>query len=513
MTNYREILRLHALSISKQRIAKMLGCSRNTVAKVIGLAYQAKMAGTFREDLSDEELQKVLFASSASGIERKKPDFEMIHKELAKSGVTLSLLWHEYCLESKRQNEIPLMYSRFCESYREFAMTKKATMHIQRKPGEIIEVDWAGTTLPLIDRLSGEVSEASIFVGVLPCSQYGYVEAFLSRNEEAWITAHNHMYQTFGGVSKLLVPDNLKTGVLKHTSEEVLLNKTYQEMAEHYGTVILPARVRAPKDKASVEMNVHVITTWIIASLRNTRFFSLSELNEAIREKTEEYNRKPFQKKEGSRRSVFIEEEQAYLLPLPQQPYVCSMWKIAIVQFNYCIDVDKMHYSVPYEYIRQKVEVRSTVRVIEVFFKGLRIASHPKLHGKPGQYSILKEHMPPDHQKYIEWDGARFRQWAAKMGPNTATVVEVLLTRTQVEQQGYKSAMALLKCADKYSMKRLENACKRALSYTPSPSYQNIKRILLSGQEQQEDSSLKEEIEPNNPYGFVRGSAYYGGKK
>ena len=170
----------------------------------------------------------------------------MIHKELAKSGVTLSLLWHEYCLESKRQNEIPLMYSRFCESYREFAMMKKATMHIQRKPGEIIEVDWAGTTLPLIDPLSGEVSEASIFVGVLPCNQYGYVEAFLSRNEEAWITAHNHMYQTFGGVSKLLVSDNLKTRVLKHTSEEVLLNKTYQEMAEHYGTVILPARVRAP---------------------------------------------------------------------------------------------------------------------------------------------------------------------------------------------------------------------------------------------------------------------------
>lgn len=511
MTNYREILRLYALGISKQSIAKTMGISRNTVVKVIEHANQAKLIGAVGGSVSDEELQASLFPNRAETQARKKPDFETIHKELAKSGVTLSLLWHEYCLESKRQNEIPLMYSRFCENYREFAQTKKATMHIHRKPGEVIEVDWAGTTLPIIDSLSGEVSEASIFVGVLPSSQYGYVEAFLSRNEEAWISAHNHMYHYFGGVSKLLVPDNLKTGVLKHTSEEVVLNKTYQEMAEHYGTVILPARVRAPKDKPSVEMSVNVITTWIIASLRNTRFFRLSEVNEAIQEKTEEYNTKPFQKKEGSRRSVFLEEEKAFLLPLPSDVYELSTWKVATVQFNYCIDVDKMHYSVPYEYIRQRVEVRSTERVIEVFYNALRIASHPKLQGKPGQYSILKEHMPADHQKYIEWDGDRFRQWATKIGPHTATVIEVLLTRTAIEQQGYKSAMALLKLADKHSIQRLENACKRALSYTPAPSYQNVKRILLSGQDK--EIITTEEHEPANPYGFVRGNAYYGGKK
>jgi hypothetical protein len=305
------------------------------------------------------------------------------------------------------------------------------------------------------------------------------------------------------------VPDNCKTAVIhNHDWNNPQVNAVYHEMAEHYNCAIVPARVRAPKDKPNAEGTVGVISTWIIAALRDEQFFSLAELNAAIRQKLYEFSRKPFQKKEGTRYDIYRQEELPMLLPLPQQPYELAEWKQATVQFNYHVSVDGMYYSVPYEYIKRKVDVRATASTIEVFYKQTRIASHRRLYGRKGQYSTVTAHMPEDHQKYLEWNGERFRRWGAQIGPSTAAVVHAILTSKRVEQQSYRSCMGLLKLTDRYSPKRLENACALALSYTSSPSYKNVKDILAAGR----DKPVAEEPDANaepNPYALTRGSDYY----
>ena len=355
--------------------------------------------------------------------------------------------------------------------------------------------------------LTGEIIPAYIFVATLNYSGYAYVEAFLSRNQENWIAAHVNTYRFFGGSTRILVPDNLKTGVLKNTKSEVVLNRTYQEMAEHYGTAVLPARVRKPKDKPSVEGAVGVISTWIIAALRNWKSFTLRELNEAIRGKLEEYHHKPFQKREGSRLSVFLEEEKPMLQPLPPRAFEFAGWRICTVAYNYHIYVEKMFYSVPSVYIKKKVDVRLTINMVEVFLDSERIASHARKHGRPGQYSTLPEHMPEDHRKYTQWNAERFHSWARGIGENTVAVVKAILASRKIEQQSYRACMALLKLSDKYSDSRLEAACKRALSYTPSPSFKSIQTILATGQDELPD---EETPDPSAEFGFTRGPGYYG---
>ena len=510
MTNYREILRLNNQGISQRSIAASCACSRNTVAKVLSLAQEIDVAWPLREGISDNDLHRLFFPEAAAPPSRKRPDYEYIHKEMAKCGVTLSLLWSEYCESCRQSNEIPLMYSQFCHYYQQFTVKNKVTMHIHRKPGEQIEVDWAGQTTPVIDRVTGEIINAYIFIGVLSSSQYAYVEAFLSQNQECWIAAHVNMYKFFGGVTRILVPDNLKTGVEKASWYSPVINKVYQEMAEHYGTAVIPARVRRPKDKPNAEGSVKIISTWILAALRNQQFFSLAELNSTIKEKLLAYNCKPFQKKEGSRLSVFLEEEKPMLLPLPAAPYELATWKIATVQFNYHISVEKMHYSCSYEYIKQKVDVRITQNVVEVFFNNLRICSHPRLYGRPGQYSTVTAHMPEDHKKYTQWNAERFIVWGESIGPNTAVTVKAILSSHKVEQQGYRSCVGLLKLADKYSVVRLEAACCKALSYTPKPGYQNIKTILTTGQDKVPVEKASPPTDDSASHGFTRGAGYYG---
>jgi transposase len=436
MTNYREILRLNSLGIHKQDISKACGCSRNTVASVLKKAEDKRIGWEAAQALTITEVAERLFPGGQTPSVYKMPDYEYIHREMAKSGVTLSLLRAEYCEQCRGSGEIPYKSTQFNKYYGEYVQKTKATMHITHKPGELMEVDWAGQTAVIRNTDTGEPIKAYIFVAVLPYSGYAYAEAFLSQDQESWINAHVNAYGYFGGVSRILVPDNLKTGVTKHTRQETVINRTYQEMAEHYGTAVLPARVRSPKDKASVEGSVGVISTWIIAALRNQQFLSLWEINLAVRSKLTEFNAKPFQKKEGSRRSVF-EEERAFLLPLPEHPYEPAAWKIATVQFNYHVTAEGENYSVPYEYIKQKVQVRLTRRLVEVFFEGNRIASHPRLHGRSGQYSTYEEHMPKEHQEYVSWNGERFLNWADKIGAHTKTVVGLFLARNQVEQQGY----------------------------------------------------------------------------
>ena len=515
MTKYREILRLHSQGISQRGIAASCQCSRNTVSAVIKRADEYGISWPFQKEMSDGELQELMFPEKSLPTSRKVPDCEYIHKEMAKSGVTLSLLWNEYCEQCRLSNEIPLMYSQFCRYYRKYANTTKATMHIARKPGEQLEVDWAGQTAQIVDRSTGEIIQAYVFVAALSSSQYTYVEAFLSQSQECWIAAHVNAYRFFGGVTRILIPDNLKTGVDKASWYTPIINKTYHELAEHYGTAVIPARVRKPKDKPNAEGAVGIISTWIIAALRNQKFFSLRELNASIHEKLHEFNSKPFQKKPGSRLSVFLEEEKSALMPLPVIPYELAFWKIATVQFNYHIAVEKMHYSVPYEYIKHKVDVRITKNVVEIFFNSHRIASHVRLYGRVGQYSTIVEHMPDNHKNYTSWNSERFISWGEGIGPNTATTVRAILSAHKVEQQGYKSCMALLKLADKFSVTRVEAACKKALSYTPRPSYKSIQTILQTGQDKvsTEKDTPPTTNENTASFGFTRGSGYYGGNE
>ena len=510
MTNYREILRLRSLGLNNTEIAASMGCSRNTVAGVLRRAEACGLAYPSLAEMSDKQIAETLFPATASKPTYKMPDYEYIHRELQKDGVTLNLLWLEYCENCRNSGELPYQSTQFNKYYNEYVVKTNATMHLNHKPGEILQVDWAGDTASVTDTDTGEAIPAYVFVATLPYSGYSYVEAFFSMNQECWTAAHVNAYAYFGGVTRIIQCDNLKTGVEKHGRNEVTLNKVYRELAEHYGTAVVPARVRAPKDKAMVEGTVGVISTFILAALRNRQFLSLHELNQAIWERLYAFNHKPFQKRNGSRAEAF-EEEKPFLLPLPPRPFELSEWKVATVSPNYHIAVEKMNYSVPYEYIKQKVDVRVTRTTIEVFFGGNRICSHKRLYGRFNQYSTLEDHMPPQHQQYVQWNGDRFRKWAEKIGENTLAVIGAILGSYKVEQQGYKACMGLLKLADKYTPDRLESACEKVLALTPHPSPKNIQAILSSGQDQVPE---KESEKPaDSKYGFTRGAKYYGGTK
>lgn len=511
MTDYHEILRLKSLGFSERNIALSCPCSRNTVSKVLKKAKELDISWPLPEGQTNAVLEGMLYPKEGQGISSKKiPDLAYIHKELLKTGVSKKLLWTEYMEECRLTGSEPLMYSQFCYYIQQDEEKRRATMHIARKPGEQVEVDWAGDPAHITDPDTGEITPAYLFVGVMTYSQYAYVEAFINEKQQAWITAHVRMYEYFGGVAKILVPDNCKTAVV-HSGGwyNQQLNTVYHEMAEYYGTAIIPARVRKPKDKPNVEGSVGNISTWITAALRNEQCFSLAELNRAIREKLTAFNARLFQKKEGSRLCIFRDEELPLLAPLPATPYELAQWKQATVQFNYHISVDGMLYSVPYEYIKRKVDVRITDKTLEVFYNHNRIASHRRIYGRKGQYSTLVEHMPQDHQKYLEWNGDRFRKWAERIGSNMYKVVDAILTSKHVEQQTYRSCMGLLKLADKYSAERLEAACKRGLSYTATPSYKSIKNILTTGQDKPPSEPDKPEATHNN-YGMTRGAGYYG---
>ena len=510
MTNYREILRLQSLDFSERNIALSVLCSRNTVSKVLKRVRELNISWPIPNEQTDTVLEGILFPKTTSVEKKRKPDYAYIRKELLKNGVSKKLLWTEYMEDCRQNNEEPLMYSQFCYYIQQDEQKRHATMHISRKPGEQVEVDWAGDPAHIIDPDTGEITNAYVFVGVMTYSQYTYAEAFVNEKQRAWITAHTHMYDFFGGVPKILVPDNCKTAVIHndgwYTQE---INRIYHEMAEHYGTAIIPARVRKPKDKPNAEGNVSGVSTWITAALRNEQFFSLAELNCAIRGRLSKYNANLFHKKEGNRLSLFHDEELPLLAKLPATLYELAEWNQATVQYNYHISVGKMLYSIPYEYIGRKVDVRITDKTIEVFYKQNRIASHRRIYGRPGQYSTIVEHMPEDHQKYLEWNGKRFRGWAETIGTNTYTAVHAILTSRRVEQQNYRACMGLLKLADKYSVERLEAACQKALSYTAHPSYKSIKNILTSGSDKQA-GKLADETSQNN-YGITRGAVYYGG--
>lgn len=510
MRNYKEVLRLYTEGKSQRDIAAIIHMSRHTISDILKTTQLLGITNEVSKNLSNEDIEKLLYPDATNDFTvYVQPDFKKIHEELLKPGVTLNLLWLEYQEEAKSIGRPFYHRSYFFEQYGKYVSKNQLTMHINHKPADRMMVDWDGKTLEVHSRTTGEVDKAYLFVATLPFSMKTFVRACPNMKEDEWIRCHIEAYKYFGGVTRLLVPDNLKTGVTSHKrNEEPILNKVYQEMADYYDTSIIPARVRKPKDKAAVEGSVGVITNYIFGRFRNRIFFSFEELNKAIYEKIEEFNNEPFQKREGSRNEVYLNEEFPFMKPLPLTPFELCSYKTAKVNIDYHISVDRMNYSVPYGYVGQTVDVKMSDDKIIIFYKGTMIAEHVRLKGRRNQYSTNEDHMPEEHKQF-KWDGERFRKWAISIGENTYEVIDRLLKSRKVEEVSFRGCLSILKLPDKYSAVRLEKACKLALEHLSNPNYKNIKIILESGQ----DTQRQEVIEEDYSKAFVRGGSYYGSKK
>ena len=509
MRDVKKILEMRSQNFSQRQIAEALKVSRDTVRKVSKAADENNICWSMIQNQNEMEVQKLLFGKEAKlNLIIKQPDYQYIHKELLRPGTNIRLLWEEYAEDGRNSNFPFYQYSYFCEKYRDYVKKNNLTMHITHKPGDKMMVDWDGKTLEVKNRTTGEISPAYLFVATLPFSMKTYVRACPNMKEDEWIRCHIEAYKYFDGVTRLLIPDNLKTGVISHKKhEDPVLNKAYQEMAEYYDTVILPARVRKPRDKAAVEGSVGVITNYLFGRFRNRTFFSFEELNKAIEENIEFFNNEPFQKREGSRSSIFEEEEKGYLKPLPLTPFEICTYPKAKVNIDYHVSIDKMNYSVPCAYVGQYVDAKVSDSMVTIFYKNVKIAEHKRLKGRKHQYSTIEDHLPEDHKMY-KWNGERLRKWALSIGNGTYEVIDKLLKAHKAEEVAYRGCISLLKLADKYTGARVEKACKLALEHLSNPGYKNIKMILESGQDNKEEVKTSD----SNNGAFIRGKEYYGTK-
>lgn len=506
MRKIKEVLRLyfeHQQSI--RQIAQSCNIARSTVPEYLHRAEQAGVTWPLPEEMDDATLENRLFPPQALIPQEKRqmPPMGYLHQERKKKGVTLMLLWHEY----KQANPDGYQYSQFCDLYRQWVKTLDVCLRQEYRAGEKLFVDYAGQTIPIQDPLTGETRDAYLFVAALGASNYTFAEASLAQDLPSWIQSHVHTFDFFGGVPEILIPDNLKTGVTHPSRYEPDLNPTYQDLAEHYGTVVIPARVGKPKDKAKVESAVLIAERWILAALRNFTFFSIAELNQAIREKLAELNQRPFQKLDASRQELFETLDRPALKPLPEKPYEYAEWKHPRAHIDYHIEVEGHYYSVPYQLKDQQVEVRLTAQTVEVLCKNLRVTSHPRSYRK-GSFTTLKEHMPPAHQKYLDWTPERIIRWANQIGPNTEKLVIQILENKPHPQQGFRSCLGIFRLGKVYSRERLEAACAYALSIRGF-FYKSVESILKHGIDQ------KNILGPRPPetlplaHPNVRGKEYY----
>lgn len=506
MINYREILRQHSLGYSNRRIESSVKSSHQTVSSVLERAKQLGITYLLDDSVNNAELEKLLYPEhQKAGKDYAMPDFEYIHSELSKKGVTLTLLWQEYCDKAYANGQIPYMSTQFGDKYRSWARVTKATMRVTHKPGEVMQVDWAGGTIPYYDSITGEEFKAYLFVAALPCSSYIYVEACTDMKQENWLLCHVHAYEYFGGVTRILVPDNLKTGVVVNTRYETQLNESYRELAEYYGTAIVPARLRKPQDKGLVEKSVGFTTTWITAALRERKFFSFAEIKEAVEERLEVINTKPFQKRPGNRRQAYLSEEKDFMLPLPKHHYEPSIWRQQTVGNDYLVSDGLNKYSVPFDLIGEQVQVRLTRNIVEVFFKGSRVTSHKRLESFSIQPVVKPEHMPVNHRKYLEYNADEFLEWSHGVGSSTEAVIKYFLTSGNAPEQGYKDCVSLRKLGSRYGKVKLEAACERMLAFSSFPSIRTIATILKNGK----DPDKPAETDNSNMYGITRGAAYW----
>ncbi len=471
MLKAREILRLKKAGLSLRDIAESCNCGKTTVSEVLARARKANIFWSI--DLSDKKLMSLLYPPTQRVTTIPEPDMEYVFYEMKKKGLTLILLWEEY--KEKYPNGI--MYTQFCTRYRDFKKSNRLTMHIEHKAGEEMQVDWAGQVIPYIDIITGEVRSACIFVAVLPASAYPFVYAYDDRKLSNWIDAHIKAFEYFGGVPLVTIPDNTKTAVITPDVTEPVLNRSYSDMANHYGTAIVPARQGKAKDKAADENMVGNVSRRILAPLRNTKFFSVYEINQAIAAELSKFIRRPFQKMEGNRLAAFEKIDKPALMPLPGGRYEYCDWKEARVAYNYHVEYENFYYSTPYSYAGSPCSVRATKDAVEVFVDSQRVAAHKRNYNKGCRYTTLPEHMAEEHKAVSGWSSDRFISWANKIGPATGEFVKKVLSSRKYPVQAYRACMAIMSHTKDCPSDVMENASRKALDMKIY-SYKYFKMII-----------------------------------
>jgi transposase len=504
----KEILRLkYTCDLSNREIGRSCNVAQSTVSDYLIRVRAAGIGWPEAAGLSDAELEARLFPTEHvhSSVHRPPPDCETIHQELRryrKINLTLTQLWLEY----KQQYPDGYQYTQFCEYYRRWRSKLDYCMRQEHRGGEKAFIDY-GDGLPIVDAQTGEMVSTQLFVAVWGASNYTYAEATLSQRLPDWIGSHVRAFDYFQAVPRVLVPDNLKSGVSQACFYEPELNPTYADLAEHFGCAVLPARPQKPRDKAKAEVGVLIAQRWILAVLRKRTFYSLNELNAAIRECLERLNTRPMRRSEKSRRELFEAMDQPHALPLPSHLYEYAEWRKAKVNIDYHIEVDRHFYSVPFRLLRETLDIRLTATTVEAFHKGDRVAAHARsfVHGAP---TTLKEHMPPRHRQYAEWNPSRFLHWAAKTGPATAALVEKILTARTYPEQGYRACLGILNLGRNYEPERLEAAAQRALRYNTC-SARSVRSILAAGLDRQQEASESPRQTVLPIHENIRGREYY----
>ena len=504
MKKISEILRQRfELKRSFRDIANSLNISVSTVSEYMSRAAIANVQWPLPASMSESELYAQLFLPAKKlNQERPMPDWEAIHKERRKKGVTLLLLWREY----RDIHPNGLSYSQFCFCYQSYRKTIDPVMHQIHKAGEKTFVDYAGTKMEWIDSFTGEIHYAEIFVGALGASQLIYCEATKTQTLPDWISSHVNMWEYFGGVSEIVVPDNLKSGVTKAHRYDPDINVNYQRFSEHYGFAIVPARIVEPKDKAKVECAVGIVTRQIIAVLRKRTFTSVAEINAAIKPLLSKINHQPFQKMKTTRFELFESVDKPALKPLPKERYYFEEWNKAKIHIDYHFVFDDHYYSVPHQYLQKPVDIRSTAKTVECFFENKRIAIHERNHKKYA-YTTLKEHMPAHHRAHAEWGPERIKRWAHKIGEKTALFIEHVMNSRPFIQQSYRACLGIFRLGERYGNERLEKACAIGLD-AGMTRFKQIETILKNKM----DSQLPENTNEDNAtlnHDNIRGAKYY----
>lgn len=503
MRKTREILRQKwQLGRSHREVACSVGVSAGAVGSAVERATAAGLDWAGVETLADDELEARLYRSVATAAARPLPDFAKVHAERKRPGVTLELLHLEY-LEGEPGG---YRYTQFCEHYRAWLKKRQLTMRQEHRAGEKEFVDYSGKKPWIVDGKTGELIEMELYVAVLGASNYTYAEATRTQSGPDWIASHARAFEYFGGVAGALVPDQLKSGVTRSCRYEPGIQRTYEEMAQHYGTTVLPARPAKSRDKAKVEVAVQIAQRWILARLRNQTFFSLDELNGRIWELLEELNDRKMRVYGESRRALYERLERPALKPLPTERFVYGEWTTARVNIDYHIEVDHHYYSAPHALVHEYVDARLTATTVEIFYKSRRIAIHARSYTR-AKHTTIPAHMPHLHQKHLEWTPSRIVHWAQTIGPGTARLAEAILADRPHPEHGYRSCLGILRLGKRYGDERLEAACARAFA-VGSRSYRQVDAILKNGLDRVPVESPEPEP-PRAPHENVRGPDYY----
>lgn len=507
MRKIKEVLRLRMeMGLGQRQIARSCSIGLGTVNEYLRRAEAAGLQWSTVKEWDSEQLESALFGErQVRANELPLPDFAALHKQRQQHRhLTLQLLWQEY----REAHPEGYGYSRFCELYQRWRCKQDVVLRQEHAAGEKMFVDWAGTTIPIHDPEGGPVQQAHLFVAVLGTSSYTYAEASRDEQLASWIGAHVRAFEFFQGSPKLIVPDNTKTGVTKACRYDPDVNPTYQEMAIHYGVGVVPARPYKPRDKAKVESAVLVAERWIIAVLRHRKFFSVGELNQAIRELLVRINQRPFRKRAGSRASLFAELDKPALNALPGEPFDMGQWSRARVNIDYHVVFDNNYYSVPYHLVHELVEIHSTPTTVEVLHRGERVASHLRRRGH-GQMATDDEHRPKSHRAHLEWTPSRMIQWAATIGPYTARLFERIMNDKPHPEMGYRSCLGIIRLARQYSAERVEAAAERAL-LTGACRYKSVASILRNSLDRQPISAAPPApCPPPPPHDNIRGAEYF----